>query len=110
MVMMIIIGGDGGRGGGRLEEGGPRWAEIGVNRELWDRQQHLYHQVGRDWREQRALGSSTTSTREEVPPILLFLVEKQTGDWVSQSSRPVAPGRGLEGGRRSGLTPPRSFL
>ena len=39
----------------------------------------------------------------------MFLVEKQTGDWVSQSSRPVTPGRGLEGGRRSGLTPPGSF-
>ena len=49
------------------------------------------------------------STREEVPPILLIFEEKLMGDWVSQSSRPQAPGRGLEGGRRSGLTPSGSF-
>ena len=50
------------------------------------------------------------STMEEVPPILLFFGRKGTGDWVSQSTHPEAPGRGLAGGRWSGLTPPISFL
>ena len=50
------------------------------------------------------------STREEVPPILLFFGKKRTGDWVSQSTHPEAPGRGLAGGRWSGLTPPTNFL
>ena len=47
-------------------------------------------------------------TRKEVPPTLFLLEEKLEGDWGSQSSRP-APTNGLEGGRRSGLTPPGSF-
>ena len=59
--------------------------------------------------EGRGSHSTIFSTREEVPPILLIFEEKLMGDWVSQSSRPQAPGRGLEGGRRSGLTPSGSF-
>ena len=50
------------------------------------------------------------STREEVPPIRLFLGKKRTGDWASQSAHPEAPGRGLAGGRWSGLTPPKKLL
>ena len=45
-------------------------------------------------------------TREEVPPTLLSLEGKLEGLGLSPSSRPVAPGRGLEGGRRIGTTPP----
>ena len=45
-------------------------------------------------------------TREEVPPTLLSLEGKLEGLGFSSSSRPVAPGRGLEGGRRIGPTPP----
>ena len=37
----------------------------------------------------RGFSSAIFSTREEVPPILLFCEEKMEGDWVSQSSRPV---------------------
>ena len=44
-------------------------------------------------------------TREEVPPILLFLEGKLEGLGFSSSSRPIAPGRGLEVGRRTGQTP-----
>ena len=60
--------------------------------------------------EGRGSHSTIFATREEVPPIQLVFEEKKMGDWVSQSSRPKAPGRGLEGGRRSGLTPPKKLL
>ena len=50
--------------------------------------------------------SSIYITREEVPPTLLFFEGKLEGHWVSQLARPKAPGRGLEGGRSSGMTPP----
>ena len=66
-----------------------------------------------NWEEERVVSQSTTfffSTMEEVPPILLFFGKKRTGDWVSQSTHPEAPGRGLAGGRWSGLTPPTNFL
>ena len=64
-----------------------------MNRELWD-----------------GLGVNVYITREEVPPTLFFFGEKLDGHRVSQSSRPVAPCRELEGGRRSGLTPPKKLL
>ena len=65
-----------------------------------------------DWEEERGVfvNNNVFSTREEVPPIRLFLGKKRTGDWASQSAHPEAPGRGLAGGRWSGLTPPISFL
>ena len=53
---------------------------------------------------------STVYIREEVPPTLFFFGEKLDGHRVSQSSRPAAPCRELEGGRRSGLTPPKKLL
>ena len=56
------------------------------------------------------VNNNVFSTREEVPPIRLLFGRKRTGDWVSQSTHPEAPGRGLAGGRWSGLTPPTSFL
>ena len=46
------------------------------------------------------------NTRVEVPPTLLSLEGKLEGLGLSPSSRPVAPGRGLEGGRRIGTAPP----
>ena len=57
-----------------------------------------------------AVNNNVFSTREEVPPIRLFFGRKRTGDWVSQLTHPEAPGRGLAGGRWSGLTPPTNFL
>ena len=48
--------------------------------------------------------------REDVPPTLFFFSEELDGHWVSQSTRLVAPSRGLEGGRWSGLTPPKKLL
>ena len=45
-------------------------------------------------------------SREEVPPTLFFFGEKLDGHWVAQSTRLVAPSRGLEGGRWSGVAPP----
>ena len=53
---------------------------------------------------------STVYIREEVPPTLFFFGEKLDGHWVAQSTRLVAPSRGLEGGRWSGLTPPKKLL
>ena len=86
--------------------------------EVSSQQQRFFHQVGSrsvkivDWEEERGVfvNNNVFSTREEVPPIRLFFERKRTGDWVSQSTHPEAPGRGLAGGRWSGLTPPTNFL
>ena len=92
---------------GRLEVIGPGAVKNNV----------FFHQVGSrsvkivDWEEERVVfvNNNVFSTREEVPPIRLFLGKKRTGDWASQSAHPEAPGRGLAGGRWIGLVPPTSF-
>ena len=93
---------------GRLEVIGPGAVNNNVFSTRWAADQSRLS-IGR----RRGGSLSTTtffSTREEVPPIRLFLGKKRTGDWASQSAHPEAPGRGLAGGRWSGLTPPTNFL